>query len=102
MSYLINSRAKRPWLVKIMLLHATFATLLAWAPRYEGKSLFPVKHFRIALALHRGPRATPRPKGQTRRPTHVVNIGEKRRRRLLLRPNRAKSAEMGFGPLAKA
>ena len=39
-------------LATIMLVHATFATLLASAPRYEGKSLSPVKLSRIALALH--------------------------------------------------
>lgn len=39
----------------IMVVHAMFATLLAAAPRYEGKSLSPVKLSRISLAIHSGP-----------------------------------------------
>ena len=39
----------------IMVVHAMFATLLAAAPRYEGKSLSPVKLSKISLAIHSGP-----------------------------------------------
>ena len=41
----------------VMLVHAGFATLLASAPRYEGKSLSPVRLSRIALALRPTARA---------------------------------------------
>ena len=38
----------------IMVVHALFATALACAPRYEGKSLSPVKLSKISLALYPG------------------------------------------------
>ena len=37
-----------------MVVHAMFATLLATAPRYEGKSLSPVKLSKISLAIYPG------------------------------------------------
>lgn len=39
----------------IMVVHALFATILASAPRYEGKSLSPVKLSKISLAIYSGP-----------------------------------------------
>ena len=38
----------------IMVVHALFATALACAPRYEGKSFSPVKLSKISLALYPG------------------------------------------------